>query len=107
MASVQRMPGLRSALRRVDVPDDLGGNEQRARRGPGAVRRQPNDDTDLAFGHLGFINIMGWADPERGISGGLTNSGKAIVFPELARFYALMQRIASEVPKVPASERPL
>ncbi|MBV9917620.1 MAG: beta-lactamase family protein, partial [Solirubrobacterales bacterium] len=62
-------------------------------------------DTDLAFGHLGFINIMGWADPERGISGGLINSGKAIVYPELARFYALMQRIASEVPKVPASER--
>ncbi len=27
-------------------------------------------DTDLAFGHLGLINIMGWADPERGISGG-------------------------------------
>ncbi|MBV9918950.1 MAG: hypothetical protein JO153_20800, partial [Solirubrobacterales bacterium] len=46
-----------------------------------------------------------WADPERGISGGLINSGKAIVYPELARFYALMQRIASEVPKVPASER--
>ena len=23
-------------------------------------------DTDLAFGHLGLINIMGWADPERG-----------------------------------------
>jgi CubicO group peptidase (beta-lactamase class C family) len=64
-------------------------------------------DTDLAFGHLGFINIMGWADPERGISGGLTNSGKAIVYPELARFYALMQRIASEVPKVPAPERRL
>jgi CubicO group peptidase (beta-lactamase class C family) len=62
-------------------------------------------DTDLAFGHLGFINIMGWADPERGISGGLTNSGKAIIYPELPRFYALMQRIASTVPKVPADER--
>jgi CubicO group peptidase (beta-lactamase class C family) len=62
-------------------------------------------DTDLAFGHLGMINIMGWADPERGISGGLITSGKAIVYPELPRFYGLMQRIASEVPKVPASER--
>ena len=27
-------------------------------------------DTDLAFGHLGLINIMGWADPERAISAG-------------------------------------
>jgi CubicO group peptidase (beta-lactamase class C family) len=57
-------------------------------------------DTDLAFGHLGLINIMGWADPERGISAGLITTGKAIVYPELPRFYGLMQRIASEVPKV-------
>jgi CubicO group peptidase (beta-lactamase class C family) len=63
-------------------------------------------DTDLAFGHLGLINIMGWADPERGISGGLITSGKALVYPEVHRFYGLMQRIASEVPKVPAFERP-
>ena len=62
-------------------------------------------DTDLAFGHLGLINIMGWADPERGISGGLITSGKAIVYPELPRFYGLMQTIASAVPKVPAGER--
>jgi CubicO group peptidase (beta-lactamase class C family) len=61
-------------------------------------------DTDLAFGHLGLINIMGWADPERGLSGGLITSGKAIVYPELPRFYGTMQRIASEIPKVPAGE---
>ncbi|HEY8001337.1 MAG TPA: serine hydrolase domain-containing protein [Solirubrobacterales bacterium] len=62
-------------------------------------------DTDLAFGHLGLINIMGWADPERGISGGLVTSGKAILYPEVHRFYGVMQRIASEVPKVPAADR--
>ena len=56
-------------------------------------------DTDLAFGHLGLINIMGWADPERAISVGLITTGKAIVYPELPRFYGVMQRIASEVPK--------
>jgi CubicO group peptidase (beta-lactamase class C family) len=63
-------------------------------------------DTDLAFGHLGLINIMGYADPERAISVGLITSGKAIVYPELPRFYNVMQRIASEIPKVPESERP-
>ncbi len=63
-------------------------------------------DTDAAFGHLGFINIMGWADPERGISVGLINSGKAIIYPEVARFYGVMQTIASSVPKIPESERP-
>ena len=57
-------------------------------------------DTDLAFGHLGLINIMGWADPERGISVGLLTTGKAIVYPELPRFYGLMQRISSSIPKV-------
>ena len=56
-------------------------------------------DTDLAFGHLGLINIMGWADPERGISAGLVTSGKAILYPELPRFYGVMSRIAGEVPK--------
>jgi CubicO group peptidase (beta-lactamase class C family) len=63
-------------------------------------------DTDLAFGHLGLINIMGWADPERGISVGLLTSGKAIVYPEVHRFYGVMQTIASEVPKLPVAARP-
>ena len=60
-------------------------------------------DTQQAFGHLGLINIMGWADPERAISGGLITSGKAIIYPELPRFYGVMQRIASEAPKVRGS----
>jgi CubicO group peptidase (beta-lactamase class C family) len=63
-------------------------------------------DTDLAFGHLGLINIMGYADPERGISVGLITSGKPIVYPELPRFYGVMQTIASKVPKLPELERP-
>ena len=62
-------------------------------------------DTDLAFGHLGLINIMGWADPERGISGALVTSGKAILYPEVHRFYGVMQRIASRVPKVAEGDR--
>jgi CubicO group peptidase (beta-lactamase class C family) len=62
-------------------------------------------DTDRAFGHLGLINIMGWADPERGISAALITSGKAILYPEVHRFYGVMQRIAAEVPKVSAAER--
>ena len=56
--------------------------------------------TDLAFGHLGLINIMGWADPERAISVGLLTTGKALVYPELPRFYGLMQRISGSVPRI-------
>jgi CubicO group peptidase (beta-lactamase class C family) len=64
-------------------------------------------DTDMAFGHLGLINIMGWADPERGISAGLITSGKAVVYPELHRFLGVISRVTSESPKLPESERAL
>jgi CubicO group peptidase (beta-lactamase class C family) len=62
-------------------------------------------DTDHAFGHLGLINIMGWADPERAISCALITSGKALLYPEVPRFYWVMQTIASAMPKVPAAQR--
>src|SRR5207244_8756038 len=55
-------------------------------------------DTQHAFGHLGLINIMGWADPERGLAAGLVTSGKAILYPAPPRIYAVTQAIASEVP---------
>ena len=60
-------------------------------------------DTEYAFGHLGFTNILGWADPERDLAGALITSGKPIVYPELPDFWNVMRRIGSEAPK---SERP-
>ena len=57
-------------------------------------------DTDQAFGHLGLINIMGWADPERGLSAALITSGKPMLYPELPRFFGVMQTITSKVPKL-------
>jgi CubicO group peptidase (beta-lactamase class C family) len=57
-------------------------------------------DTDKAFGHLGLINIMGWADPERGLSAAMITSGKPMLYPELPRFFGVMQTITSEVPKL-------
>jgi CubicO group peptidase (beta-lactamase class C family) len=62
-------------------------------------------DTDHAFGHLGLINIMGWADPERAISVGLITSGKALLYPEVPRFWWVMQTISSTMPKVPEAQR--
>ena len=56
-------------------------------------------DTEYAFGHLGFTNIIGWADPERGIAGGLVTSGKPVLYPELPSFWAVMARIGREAPK--------
>ena len=60
-------------------------------------------DTDKAFGHLGYTNMLGWADPERGLSVGLLTSGKPILYPELPEFWNLARRIGSETPKAPES----
>jgi CubicO group peptidase (beta-lactamase class C family) len=61
-------------------------------------------DTQHAFGHLGFTNILGWADPERGLAAAILTNGKPILYPELPRFLALSQRITTEVPKVGEDE---
>ncbi len=60
-------------------------------------------DTELAFGHLGFTNILGWADPERGISAGLITSGKPVLYPELPSLWGVTRRIGSEAPKTTES----
>ncbi len=60
-------------------------------------------DTQRAFGHLGFTNILAWADPERALSAAIVTSGKPILYPELARFYNLCQRITTEAPKAPGA----
>ena len=62
-------------------------------------------DTQRAFGHLGFTNILAWADPERAISVAVLNSGKPVVYPEFYRFLGTMQQITTVMPKVAADER--
>ncbi len=61
-------------------------------------------DTQHAFGHLGFTNMLAWADPQRAISCAVMTNGKPAVYPEFPRFYNLMQRITSRAPKVPGRE---
>jgi CubicO group peptidase (beta-lactamase class C family) len=62
-------------------------------------------DTQHAFGHLGFTNMLAWADPERAISVAVLNNGKPVLYPELHRFLGTMQRITAEMPKVPPEDR--
>ncbi len=61
-------------------------------------------DTQHAFGHLGFTNMLAWADPERALACAVMTNGKPVLYPELHRFYGLMQRITSEAPKVHGSQ---
>lgn len=57
-------------------------------------------DTLHSFGHLGFINVMGWADPERQITVALMTSGKPLLYPEIHHFAAIGQQIGLACPKV-------
>jgi CubicO group peptidase (beta-lactamase class C family) len=51
-------------------------------------------DSARAYGHLGFINILGWADPQREISAALLTTGKAILGKHLLLLGKLMNTIA-------------
>jgi CubicO group peptidase (beta-lactamase class C family) len=56
-------------------------------------------DTEQAFGHLGFTNILGWADPERALSAALITSGKPVLYPELPNLWRVMRGIGRAAPK--------
>jgi CubicO group peptidase (beta-lactamase class C family) len=58
-------------------------------------------DTMSAFGHIGFINVMGWADPDRQISVGLMTSGKPLIYPEIWHFSDVFNQIGLACPKEP------
>jgi len=60
-------------------------------------------DTEMAFGHLGFTNVLGWADPERALSGALLTSGKPILYAELTDLWDVLRTIGTQAPKVERS----
>jgi CubicO group peptidase (beta-lactamase class C family) len=57
-------------------------------------------DTQQAFGHLGWINILSWADPERALSVAMITTGKAAIYPDIARFWQVPRRIGKAAAKV-------
>jgi CubicO group peptidase (beta-lactamase class C family) len=50
--------------------------------------------TERAYGHLGFMNILGWADPERDISVGLLVTGKALLGSHVLSLMKLVNAIS-------------
>jgi CubicO group peptidase (beta-lactamase class C family) len=61
--------------------------------------------TPNAFGHLGFTNIISWADPDRQVAGALMTSGKPIVYPELYYLHELMRQIGTVCAKTAPRQR--
>ena len=54
-----------------------------------------------AFGHLGFTNVICWADPERQVAAALMTSGKPFVYPELYYLYEVLRQIGRACAKAP------
>ena len=59
-------------------------------------------DTPHAFGHLGFTNVICWADPERGVAAALMTSGKPFIYPELYYLLQVLRQIGLACPKAAA-----
>lgn len=55
--------------------------------------------TPQAFGHLGFIHILTWADPQRDLAAALITTGKPFVGVHLYRLYRLLAAIARGCPR--------
>lgn len=56
-------------------------------------------NTARAFGHLGFTNIWGWADPQREIAVALVTSGKPIASLHVIRVVQLIAGINGTFPR--------
>ena len=52
-----------------------------------------------AFGHLGFTNILAYADPQRDISVGFLNNGKPLVAVEMLLWMRIMWTIGWRIPR--------
>ena len=52
-----------------------------------------------AYGHLGFINIICWADPARDISVALLNTGKSMAVDGVTRLAQLVGAISKHCPR--------
>lgn len=55
-----------------------------------------------AFGHLGLLNMLGWADPERDISVTFLNTGKSMAAIGVARMFQVLMAINKECAPVTA-----
>ena len=55
--------------------------------------------TPRAFGHLGFTNIWGWADPERQLAVAILTSGKPVLSLHAVRLVQLMIEINAAFPR--------
>lgn len=54
--------------------------------------------TANAYGHLGFTNVLGWADPDRDISVAFMNTGKPLLSARMVAWLNVMRVIGTRIP---------
>lgn len=59
--------------------------------------------TPHAFGHLGFTNVVGWADPDRSLAAAVVTNGKPFFDVQVVRLFQLLMAIGREFPRVPTA----
>jgi CubicO group peptidase (beta-lactamase class C family) len=61
--------------------------------------------TGQAFGHLGFSNILCWADPERDISISILTTGKSVIGTHLTALANVLLQVSTQCPKISKEQR--
>ncbi len=55
--------------------------------------------TGNAYGHLGFTNVLGWADPDRDISVAFMNTGKPLLSARMLAWLNVTRVIGTRIPR--------
>ena len=55
--------------------------------------------TANAYGHLGFTNVLGWADPDRDISVAFMNTGKPLLSARMLAWLNVSRVIGTRIPR--------
>jgi CubicO group peptidase (beta-lactamase class C family) len=55
--------------------------------------------TAQAYGHLGFTNVLGWADPDRDISVAFMNTGKPLLSAKMLSWLNVTRVIGTRIPR--------
>lgn len=55
--------------------------------------------TANAYGHLGFTNVLGWADPDRDISVAFMNTGKPLLSAKMLAWLNVTRVIGTRIPR--------
>jgi len=57
-------------------------------------------DTPHAYGHIGFSNIIAWADPDRAVAATIMTTGKPLLYLEILQLWQVLREISTACPKV-------